>query len=161
MNTVWLNRTAYTHILEEALSKMPCETGGVLMGYWGSEGEAVVTAIIGPGPKAVHKLSSFVPDDAYHKQEISRHYQQSGQTETYLGDWHTHPFSKAYLSDPDKKTLRKIADFKHARLAKPLMMILGTQPFGLTVWAHTYVKRYCRTKPVIADCTLAFYDTQK
>ena len=126
MNTVWLQKAAYTRILEETIRKMPCETGGILMGYWGSAGEAVVTTIIGPGPKAVHKRTSFVPDYEYDKKEIGRHYEQSGFTETYLGDWHTHPYAAAYLSEQDKKTLKKIADFEPARLVKPLMMILGT-----------------------------------
>jgi integrative and conjugative element protein (TIGR02256 family) len=157
MNKVWLEKAAYTHILEEALHKMPCETGGILMGYWSNEDEVVVTAIVGPGPKAVHKLTSFVPDNEYHKQEISWRYEQSGYTETYLGDWHTHPFTASYLSDRDKKTLKKIADFEHARLEKPLMMILGTQPFKLNVWAHAYVRYRFAKKTVIVQCNIELY----
>lgn len=156
MNKVWLPQIAYTHILEEALSKMPNETGGILIGYWGNAGEAVVTAIVGPGPKAIHKPTSFIPDHRYHTEEVSRYYQQSGFTETYLGDWHTHPYAQAYMSERDRKTLRGIADFKEARLEKPLMMILGTQPFGLNTWVHTYTKRRCWSKSAITACRLEF-----
>lgn len=152
-----LPKDVYTQILEEALRKMPYETGGILIGYWGSAGEAIITAVVGPGPNAKHRKGSFVPDDVYHKEQIDYHYQQSGRTEVYLGDWHTHPCAAAYLSDPDKATLKKIADFEQARLEKPLMMILGTKPFGLSIWAHTYVKRRCPKKPVIVTCNLEVY----
>lgn len=156
MTNVWLYKAAYTRILEEALRKMPNETGGILMGYWGNADEAVVTAIVGPGPKAIHKPVSFVPDHHYHTEEISWRYQQSGFTETYLGDWHTHPHAKAYMSERDKKTLKRIADFKEARLEKPLMMILGTQPFSLNAWVHTYTKRRCYNRSAIEACNLDF-----
>lgn len=156
MNTVWLNKDAYMRILEEAIRKMPRETGGVLIGYWVSPNIALVTDIVGPGPKAIHKPSSFVPDSEYHNAEVSRHYQDSGRIETYLGDWHTHPYAKAYMSGRDRKTLKGIAAFKEARLEKPIMMILGTQPFGLRAWTHIDRCSYW-VGSAIVSCELKLY----
>lgn len=153
MYTVWLQKSVYTHLLEEAIQKMPCETGGVLMGYWGNTHEAVVTAIIGPGPNAIHRERMFKPDNDYHTKEIARHYELSRREETYLGDWHTHPGGPAYLSGKDEQTLRQIASYAEARLPQPLMMILGTRPFGLKTW----LVLPSREKPIIAAGELRYF----
>lgn len=156
MNTVWVKKSAYILLLEEALRGTPCETGGVLIGYWAGASDVLVTDVVGPGPRAVHGPNSFVPDYDFHNAEVSRHYRKSGREETYLGDWHTHPQARAYLSERDKKTLKGIAAFKEARLEKPLMMILGTRPFGLCAWTHTYKRRWW-DGPAIAPCDLRFF----
>ncbi|GAA4459382.1 hypothetical protein GCM10023189_33030 [Nibrella saemangeumensis] len=134
--TIWLKQEAYIAVLEETIRKLPCETGGVLLGYWGSSLDVVITAVVGPGSLAIHKQASFIPDNDYHSREIKSHYEKTGRTETYLGDWHTHPEAKANLSTQDRKTLSTIANYRNARLDKPIMMILGTRPFELTVWVH-------------------------
>jgi integrative and conjugative element protein (TIGR02256 family) len=157
ISKVWLARDAYTQLLEEAIRKMPLETGGILLGYWGSHCEVVVTKLVGPGPKAIHKEHSFAPDTKYHETEISRHYDSSERKEIYLGDWHTHPFARAYLSEQDRLTIKNIADYAPARLNKPIMMILGTMPFGLSAWTHTYEKGLFRPKPVITECIIEMY----
>lgn len=108
------------------------------MGYWANSQEAVVTQIIGPGPQAIHTTMSFSPDHDYQVREIARLYDVSGHTETYLGDWHTHPKAEAYLSGRDKKTLKTIAAYKPARLKKPIMLILGTNPLEMKIWLHEY-----------------------
>lgn len=127
------------------------------MGYWGNNYEVVITSVIGPGPKAIHLKRSFIPDNEYHLKEISAHYADSGRTETYLGDWHTHPKAVAYLSDRDEETLIAIANYKEARLLKPLMMILGTKPFGLKVWIHSFELNLFKTKRVISECKIKVY----
>jgi integrative and conjugative element protein (TIGR02256 family) len=71
---LWLKESAYNAILVETIKQMPFETGGVLIGYWGNEWEAVVTEVIGPGPKAIYKKYSFVPDHKYHEREIEKAY---------------------------------------------------------------------------------------
>jgi integrative and conjugative element protein (TIGR02256 family) len=138
MYTVWLKESAYIKILEETIKWMPFETGGILIGYWGPPNEIVVTDIVGPGPLAMHENDSFEPDHEYQVREISKKYFNTNRTETYLGDWHTHPNSSSYLSEKDKRTLKRIADFKKARLKKPLMLVLGTHPFELLAVIQQY-----------------------
>jgi integrative and conjugative element protein (TIGR02256 family) len=134
---IWLNHLAYIDILSETIKWMPKETGGILIGYKGINGQTVITKIVGPGTNAIHRLDSFIPDYNYHEKEIERIYYESNRQESYIGDWHTHPNSPAYLSEKDKITLKRIAKHKEARLEKPVMMILGTRPFQLKVWTLT------------------------
>jgi integrative and conjugative element protein (TIGR02256 family) len=155
--TVWLKESAYNALLIEAIKFMPKETGGVIIGYWGNSHEVVITEIVGPGPKAVHKMHSFVPDNDYHIKEIERVYSISGRTETYLGDWHTHPDSSAYLSGQDKATLIKIGSYEQARLIMPMMIVLGTKPFQLSAWVCKGEPNQSINKRKMIACTIKLF----
>lgn len=154
---VWLKESAYVALLIDTIKFMPNETGGVIIGYWGNEHEAVVTEIVGPGPKAVHKKFSFTPDDDFHIEEVERFYQKSGRTETYLGDWHTHPNSSAYLSGQDKATLVKIGNYEQARLTMPMMMVLGTKPFQLSAWVSKAKPKQLANKRKMVECMIKLF----
>lgn len=136
--TVRLSEPIIAAIVVEANNWYPKETGGVLMGYWANDHEVVISGIVGPGPNALHTYNSFIPDDTYHISEIARLYTESKGEQTYLGDWHTHPNAEAYLSERDRKTLRKIADYKPARLKRPLMLVFGTEPMEIKSWLHEF-----------------------
>lgn len=130
-----LEREHLTTVLEEYVQMAPLETGGILMGYL-LEKIFVITDIVGPGIKALHTQHTFIPDNDFHETEIARIYEVSGRRHTYLGDWHTHPGSAAYLSKRDKKTLQNISVFKESRLSEPLMLIFGTAPLELKCWIY-------------------------
>lgn len=125
-------------MFSEADQSYPCETGGVLMGYWAFPyTEIVITQAIGPGPQAFHDRFSFIPDHQFHDLEIARVYETSGRLHTYLGDWHSHPDSSAYISKLDSQTLKKIASYGPARTMVPLMAILGAgAPWELRIWKY-------------------------
>lgn len=111
-------------MVAEADEKAPLETGGVLLGV--SDGVNVwIDAVIGPGPGAMHRKTSFTPDAAYQQQEIAAIYETSGRRVSYLGDWHTHPGSAPYLSWRDRRTVRGISRTAGARQPNPVMLILG------------------------------------
>ncbi len=155
---VWIDPSALDDILVETVRTAPNETGGVLVGYGDVGGGFVVTAAVGPGPNAVHEPYRFVPDHECHEREVARHYHASGRTETYLGDWHSHPTAAAYLSPRDRKTLRGIARERDARAPTPLMMVVGGKPEGIGVWVlrpHT-LPWFRRPVP----CRLAHYDDE-
>lgn len=146
---VWLPRAALHAMREEATRRYPCETGGVVLGYVVEHSEQgaekgrhgapdtadggtvlVVTAVVGPGPRAVHRRATFLPDHDYHAAEVARVYESSGRIWTYLGDWHTHPNAPAYLSATDAETLERIARSPRARTPRPLMIVLGGERAG-------------------------------
>lgn len=128
-------------MIAEADRIFPYETGGVLLGYWDeSFKEVVIDRVLGPGPDAIHRRESFIPDARYHEQMIAYHYEASGRLHTYIGDWHTHPLSVPYLSRKDRRTLKKIAKHEEARAPIPIMTILGGPPWEMKVW------RYSRNK---------------
>ena len=131
---LWLRHSVEEALRRDGTCKAPLETGGVLMGYQQADAY-VVTACIGPGPKAIHKRASFIPDYDYQEQEIARVYRDSGRVFTYLGDWHTHPDGRIRLSAIDRKTLKRIAGHPAARIHNPVMMILaGGNPWRFGAW---------------------------
>lgn len=136
MKTIaWVHRAAYRAMCRGAARWERKETGGVLLGYWASKSAVVITRAIGPGPRAEHGISRFVPDHEFHEQAIEREYTRSGRTIIYLGDWHTHPGGGASLSALDRKTLGAIARYAPARARSPLMGIVsGRAPWTLTLW---------------------------
>jgi integrative and conjugative element protein (TIGR02256 family) len=128
---LWIEKAAYSIMQKLADSHFPLETGGMLLGYLGGNGEAVVTNIIGPGPNAVHGRFRFVPDGEYQQAALEKAFWGSEGQETYLGDWHTHPKGNPVPSYFDKRTLAKIAKEPASGIAKPIMAILG---YGNPVW---------------------------
>jgi integrative and conjugative element protein (TIGR02256 family) len=131
----WIPASCFAYVIQEGKRTMPNETGGVLMGYWPSEGSVVITHIIGPGPGARHTRYAFYPDLDFHDREIERIYSESGRISTYLGDWHTHPHGGNGTSQRDRKTLLNIACAPEARAPKPLMAILSIRrDCALAIW---------------------------
>lgn len=128
MSRVWISIAHHDALVREAARMVPNETGGALVGYRGEGGDLVITTIIGPGPKALHEKTRFVPDHAYQDEKIARLYKMSGRQHVYLGDWHSHPGGSCALSRTDRRTLRRIARAKEARIAEPVMIVIGGGP---------------------------------
>jgi integrative and conjugative element protein (TIGR02256 family) len=140
MNRAWVEKISLARMIEEASNKYPDETGGCLMGY-GSQGNVVVTTCIGPGPKAKHRRSEFVPDSEWQELQIEQIYEKSGRLLTYLGDWHSHPNAATRLSWKDRRTLLKIATFGEARLSSPIMAVVAGPPWSVKVWKTVSPRR--------------------
>jgi integrative and conjugative element protein (TIGR02256 family) len=158
MNTVWISNTSVNILLAEADRTFPLETGGVLMGYATGK-KIVISEIIGPGPDAIHRTHSFIPDYTYQEIEVARSYEASCRKWTYLGDWHTHPRQKwPSLSAKDMQTLHRIARSKKARMAAPLMLLSSGQPnaWKLNAWQWQSGKLF-RFKSRIVPLSVEMY----
>lgn len=140
---LWVAESAMGLMLELADRHYPFETGGMFLGYEAGNGEAVVTHLIGPGPRAKHSRFRFSPDSEYQQAELETHFRATNGRETYLGDWHTHPHSNSRLSWVDKKTLARIAKTPASGTRNPLMAILGggSGTWGLGAVRFIGVKR--------------------
>jgi integrative and conjugative element protein (TIGR02256 family) len=90
-----------------------------------TDGDVVVTAIIGSGPAAKHYRYIFEPDADYQQVELETHYRATGGRELYLGDWHTHPYGRNIMSRVDKRTLARIALTPSSGIDHPVTAILG------------------------------------
>lgn len=123
--TLWWERTALQGAIDEAATRWPLETGGMLLGWRANTDEVVVTTVIGPGPNAEHNPTSFRPDAVWQQEQIGEVYRRSERRVTYLGDWHTHPDGSPSLSPRDIKTQRRIARHLEARAPAPVMVVLA------------------------------------
>lgn len=123
-------------VIVEAERTYPFETGGVLLGYWSIPyTEVAITDVVGPGPRAIHEPTRFVPDADYQEAEIADRYLSDPAHRTYLGDWHSHPRGQANLSSEDRRTLLSIATYQEARAPVPLMAVLTRDTeWQVSVW---------------------------
>lgn len=127
-------------IKEETSSKLPYETGGILMGYWSNPfNEVIITHMTGPGPLAEHAPMYYKPDNKWQHEEAIKLYKQWDID--YLGDWHSHPYPSDRLSWSDMRTLRIISRHKQGRVLYPLMFILHDRnEWQVTVWKFVPTK---------------------
>ena len=123
--TLIVPRSCYESMLLEAAARGRVETGGILIGTSCADGTAVVSHVVGPGPKAVHQRDGFIPDHDYHDRELARIYAESGRKVHYLGDWHTHPEGEPFLSPLDRHTLAFMAMSESIRVPRVFMLIWG------------------------------------
>ena len=133
----WLKHSVLETMYDHANIFQPYETGGCLLGYWVKPlEEVVICEIVGSGPNAKHSEFKFVPDHEWQASRIATIYEKSGYYYSYLGDWHSHPNdSSANLSWIDRRTLRKIASYPHARMPHPLMVIIARgESWNLKIW---------------------------
>jgi integrative and conjugative element protein (TIGR02256 family) len=149
-----MKNSVHQFVIDEASRLGGLETGGVLVGYYADD-EIVIVNIVGPGPKAKHRQTSFKPDGKYHSKELAAMYEKSGRIERYLGDWHTHPNSTSYLSDLDKSTLARIGGYKKAQLTTPIMLVLGTKKMQLKIWIY-YINE--KGRELIEGCRIILFD---
>lgn len=144
-SVVWIPRAVLDRCTHEAAAFYPRETGGTFMGYWCDGTEVVITGLIGAGPAARHRLTSFEPDQKWQLQEIKRHYIASGRREGYLGDWHTHPdAASGELSITDRAVLARIIASPKARAPCPISMVFfGTRTsWKASTWLATKGRRF-------------------
>ena len=128
--TLWFAAGALAELAEEVRTRLPEETGGLLVGYDDPSGAAVVTAVIGPGPRAVHAASRFRPDARFQQRQLADLYAASGRTHGYMGDWHAHPNGAVAPSRRDRRVLRRIRRTAAARAPRPVMVIAGPATHG-------------------------------
>jgi integrative and conjugative element protein (TIGR02256 family) len=118
----WCDSSALDELLCEARRWPLRETGGALLG-WRDDGESVIAAVLGPGPRARHGLRSFEPDAEWQNERGRRRYIESGRRIAYLGDWHSHPHGGGAPSDQDRETVDIIATDPAFRAPRPLYAI--------------------------------------
>ncbi len=162
--TVWIYHPVLKFLTVEASAKAPMETGGVLMGYFAQpENTPVVLLATGPGSQAVHQRNYYKPDYEFDESQIATLYEKYGGKIIYLGDWHTHAASFPELSYKDKRTLRRIAGCKSARVETPIMLILSYNgQWDATIWQGKLYKKCVWGKHlVISNLTVNLIHTEK
>lgn len=134
--TLWISKPVLSELMNEGRRHAPVETGGILVGYTADLSDAVVvTDHIDSGPRALRTMTNFEPDYEYQESQLATKYSQSSRRWTYVGDWHTHPGGLLTMSAVDKRTLRAIAQHAPARVAEPIMIIIGGRAsYDVAAW---------------------------
>jgi integrative and conjugative element protein (TIGR02256 family) len=139
---VWLEMKLYRHIISESRKFSPLETGGMLIGYKDIYKNLVITNLIEAGPNALRFDNMFMPDGKYQQNELSKIFIETNGVHTFLGDWHSHPNSSAYMSELDLKTIKEIANSKAARTPNPIFLIFGTIERNIKCWRYVGKRNY-------------------
>jgi integrative and conjugative element protein (TIGR02256 family) len=153
-------KSVFEELTTEADRTYPFETGGVLAGYLAVNGDVVVQAAIGPGPKALHKRWSFLPDHDWQCKQLDDLFSVSHGRNRYLGDWHTHPDASPRMSWLDRRTLAAIAKHPQTQLDQPLMLIGGGKIGGRSWIAHRFVGKTVLGLAEADQLTLSLYAAQ-
>lgn len=122
---VFISDKAYRQIQNEVKRHPGEETGGIMIGFRTPQA-LVVTTATGPGPSAVHHPNSIHFDEKFCDKK-ARQLQTRGKNLRYIGDWHSHPFTKLKPSKVDKRSFGMKAT-THYRTSFPLMIIAGPGP---------------------------------
>jgi len=99
------------------------ETGGILMGQVTEDlGAALVTQVTLPGPYDRGTRTTFYRDAAWAQHLVEHEFAASGGRTIYLGEWHTHPATRARPSPRDKAMIRE--QFEANTLCTPYLLLI-------------------------------------
>lgn len=121
---------------EQAKCQNRSESGGILVGaYRGPHLE--ISSFTVPGPKDLRRPYSFVKQDPSHQRSATRVWKRSGGKDTYVGEWHTHPFGMPGPSMTDKQGWREIAAAAQRIMVFAIVAPLGWRLFWCNrKWSH-------------------------
>ena len=144
---VFILDKAYRQIQNEVNRHPGEETGGILIGFRTSEALIVSTAT-GPGPSAVHHPNSIRFDEKFCERK-ARQLQNRGKNLRYIGDWHSHPFTRLKPSKVDKRSFGLKAA-THYRTSFPLMIIAGPGPL-IPLQGFVLTNKITNVQPTLID----------
>ena len=109
------------------------ERGGILIGsYRGPHIEVVDCTEPGVADEAT--LSSFTRQDKRHQEAATEAWRKSQRKQTYVGEWHSHPFGQPVPSGIDRRAWRSVV----AKLRVPCLFVV-VSPAG---WQAFRVRRF-------------------
>lgn len=144
---VFITEKAYQQIQNEVRRHPEEETGGIMVGFR-TPSALIVTAATGPGPHAEHAPNSIRFDDNYCAKKAAQLVKYDNLL-SYVGDWHTHPFTKLKPSKVDKQSFT-IKAITHYKTSNPLMIITGPEPL-IPLQAFLLNKTIIRVTPELID----------
>lgn len=144
---VFILDKAYRQIQQEVKRHPHEETGGMLIGFRAPEA-LIVTEATGPGPKAVHLPLSIRFDEKYCERK-ARQIEGRAKSLRYIGDWHSHPFSKLKPSKIDKRSFNLKAA-THYQTPHPIMIIAGPGPL-IPLQAYVLTQRIVNVQPALIN----------
>jgi integrative and conjugative element protein (TIGR02256 family) len=144
---VLITQKAYSQIQEEVNQHPHEETGGVMIGFQ-TPFAVVITDATGPGPSAVHSPNAIQFDDKYCERKV-RWLASRGKPNRYVGDWHSHPFSKLKPSKMDQYSF-SVKSLTQYQITNPLMIITSSAPL-VSIESFIYAGKLKKVTPQLID----------
>jgi integrative and conjugative element protein (TIGR02256 family) len=122
-------------------SKLPTETGGILIGDFDTQRKIVylVDALSAPAD-SIEKVSCFIRGTSGLSSALDMVSKRTGQQLKYVGEWHSHPRKTAPIASADDERLLEILSQVVAEDGLPeIMCIIGDNSIGMYLKDH--VKR--------------------
>lgn len=95
----WVSAEIVSELHQKRESKLPSETGGVLMGVVDTDAKIIhVCVALNPPPDSHGSPSHFERGIVGLAEEINQVAKKTGGQLTYLGEWHSHPVSYLLIS---------------------------------------------------------------
>lgn len=111
---VYLSEDSESQIVRFAQPDLPCESGGILVGYRDSN-DIVISKVLSVPAESVG-VSHYRRDSNVADTVLQRYLETSEDIEGYIGEWHSHP-APAGPSRLDLKTLEEIASVAEGPVA--------------------------------------------
>ncbi len=112
-----VERTIAAYVADPEIQK---EAGGIFIGsYRGPHIE--INTCTTPMPRDVRRPTLFDRSDPGHQATALNAWKMSGGTETYVGEWHTHPVDDPIPSNLDLQTWRAVMKI----FADPLIFLIA------------------------------------
>jgi len=119
------------------------EQGGIFIGQYRTP-HIEITDYTRPGKTDRSALYSFSKSDPIHQSVATARWHQSRGTETYIGEWHSHPYGPPLPSTVDTNTWQGISD----KTSMPMVFAIAA-PEGWALYTVNQSNRrfkpnYCR-----------------
>ncbi len=120
---VWISATSLETMKAAAATAGRKETGGILIGRYGSDGWSADVVEATPSPVGSRAGFSWFVRSNKGLVDLLRQRWRKGFH--YLGEWHLHPDASPVPSPTDKRTMCRIAADPAYQCSRPILIILG------------------------------------
>lgn len=112
-----IERAIATYVADDEIG---LEAGGIFIGSY-RDPHVEIGSCTTPLPRDLRKPTLFDRCDPGHQAAALNAWRESGGTDTYVGEWHTHPVDDPVPSDQDVRTWHAIM----RRVSNPLIFLIA------------------------------------
>ena len=129
---VYLYQPLLNHMNNRRATKLPNETGGVLIGSYDCFRKILyIVDMVAPPIDSIESHDSFIRGCKDLPEKVQEIFNRSAENLYYIGEWHSHPNSNIAISNDDKILLQAIVEYNQARCLPGCMIILGNDKHSI------------------------------
>lgn len=131
----WTIKIAYqieTKFYENRKKKLPCETGGVLIGSYDYERKiCYIVDFISSPEDSIESPRSYIRGSNGLLEKMKKIEDITAGNLGYVGEWHSHPNDCTRQSQDDKMLMQSIAEYNATQSCPGCMVIVGESHFSV------------------------------